>query len=802
MNILASYEWIREYLKIDADARAFANEMSTKSMSVERIDDVAARFAHMVVGEVLEVLPHPNADKLKIAVTDVGTAVNAGGESVEIVCGGVNLAVGQRVVVALPGARVRWHGEGDLITLGLAKIRGVESCGMICAPEEIGFEKAPCPPGGIWDVTDLVDASGGTPFADAFGLKETVFDLEVTTNRPDAMSIVGLAREAAAAVGGEFVAPNPPAIASGEGIDLKVSVQNTELCPRYMAVALDGVKVGPSPAWLQKKILLSGHRPINNIVDITNLVLHEYGQPMHAFDYDTLEGGEIVVREAKEGEEFIALDGNTYKLEASHLVIADGAKPVAVAGVMGGLGSGVSEKTTRVVFEAANFNEVSVRKTARGLNLYSDSQLLFEKGLSPQAPELALRRVVELALQVAGGHVASAVIDREAESYKPLTFAFDADRARSMIGMHLETKQMLGYLETLGFTIAPNGGESFSVTVPYWRDKDIEHDIDLVEEVARMYGYGNLPSQLPESAPPRKAVAHDLLVEDALKQLFKSAGYTEFYSNSLVSEDQLKRFDLDPSAAVQLHNALSSDMTHMRTSLIPSVLTGVEENQRRVESAKIFELSRVYTPRAGDLPVESTEIIVAQFGKVAARAAWLELKGVLEEIGRQYGVSFELERLSGDTKWHNTRSASVMLGGARVGELGQLAARYQDAFGIESPVFLLQLRLSTFVDQLQLQRVYVPVSELQAITRDLSVQLDREVPFAALEAAVKSASTLITQVALLDEYTGAPIPEGQKSVTLSLTIQPTESALTSEAIESILSTATKRLQTEFHATLR
>ena len=483
-------------------------------------------------------------------------------------------------------------------------------------------------------------------------------------------------------------------------------------------------------------------------------------------------------------------------------MIADGAKPVAVAGVMGGLVSGVSEKTTRIVFEAANFNEVSVRKTARGLNLYSDSQLLFEKGLSPQAPELALRRVVELALQVAGGRVASAVIDREAESYKPLTFTFDADRARSMIGMHLETKQMLGYLETLGFTIAPNGGESLSVTVPYWRDKDIEHDIDLVEEVARMYGYGNLPSQLPESAPPRKAVAHDLLVEDVLKQLFKSAGYTEFYSNSLVSEDQLKRFDLDPSAAVQLHNALSSDMTHMRTSLIPSVLTGVEENQRRVESAKIFELSRVYTPRASDLPVESTEIIVAQFGKVSARAAWLELKGVLEEIGRQYGVSFDLERLSGDAKWHNTRSASVMLGGDCVGELGQLAARYQDAFGIESPVFLLQLRLSTFVDQLQLQRVYAPVSELQAITRDLSVQLDREVPFAALEAAVKSASTLITQVALLDEYTGAPIPEGQKSVTLSLTIQPTESALTSESIDAILSTATKRLQTEFHATLR
>lgn len=801
MNILASYEWIKEYLKIDASPRQFADEMSLKSMSVEHIDDVAARYDHVVIGEVEEILPHPNADKLQIAITNVGTAVNADGASVEIVCGGSNLAVGQKVVVALPGAQVRWHGEGDLITLGEAKIRGVESCGMICAPEEVGFEKAPCPEGGIWDVTQMIEAGGGTPFADAFELHETVFDLEVTTNRVDAMSIVGLAREAAAAVGGEFVAPNPADITEGEGLALDVRVEDGELCPRYMAIAIDGVKVGPSPAWLQKKILLSGHRPINNIVDITNLVLHEYGQPMHAFDYDKLADGTIVVRRANAGEEFVALDDNTYKLKESDLVIADSSKPVAVAGVMGGLDSGVSDSTTRIVFEAANFNEISVRKTARSLNLYSDSQLLFEKGLSPESTEMALKRAVELTLQVAGGSIASAVIDHKEQAYKHLKFTFDANRARTLIGVDLETVQMLGYLETLGFTIEKTGDDIFDVTVPHWRDKDIEHDIDLIEEVARMYGYGNLPSKLPDTAPPRKTVERALEVEDELKRLLQSAGYTEFYSNSLLSVEQFERYGLDPANAIKVENELSSELTHMRTSLMPSLLTSIEENQRRVPSARVFELSRTYQLNGKNLPNEESELVIAQFGTIQPREAFLELKGVLDEISTRYSLDLQVERLEQSDYWHPTRSAFISYNGQQVGEIGQVSDQFQSAFSIERPVMALRLQLKDLAPNMTVNHVYTQVSEVQAIAKDIAVQVDRELAFADIQEKVLASHKDITAVALAEEYTGEPIPEGQKSITLSLTIQP-ESTLTSEQIEQILSTAKNALVKSFHATLR
>ncbi len=802
MNILASYEWIREYLKTDADARKFADEMSVKSMSVERMDDVAGRFQHIVVGRVEEVMAHPNADKLKVAVVDVGEAYDGSGDAVEIVCGGVNLAQGQKVVVALPGAKVRWHGEGELVTLEETKIRGVASCGMICAPEEIGFEKAECPPGGIWDVsTLLVDAEAGTAFADAFELHDTIFDIEITTNRPDVMSIVGLAREASVAVGGTFVAPGVPDILGGEGLSLEVRVEDGELCPRYMAVAVDSVNVGPSPAWLQKRLLLSGHRPINSVVDVTNYVLHEYGQPMHAFDYDKIKGA-LVVRKAHDGEKMVALDGIEYALSAGQLVIADNEGPVAIAGVMGGLRTGVTMDTKRIIFESATFDEVSVRKTARSLNLYSDSQLLFEKGLSTKSPERALARAVELVRKLCGGSVASPVVDVWAQEYVAPVFTFDPERARALIGVSLETMQMLTMLESLGFTVREKMGECYAVEVPFWRDKDIENDVDLIEEVARMYGYINLPSALPESAPPGAFVKADLVAEDEVRRLLQSAGYTEFYSYSFVSEGQLTAYDIAPDGAMKILNPLSSDLTHLRPSLIPSLLTGIEENQRRVEHAKVFELARVYIPKVHDLPEEKTHLVIAQFGDISAREAFLELKGLVEEMFHWHGLTPGFERLEEDPYWHTTRSASILMNGMRVGEIGQIEKKYQISFGIDRPVMVARLDLSLVPFSITKHRVYRAFSEIQPVVRDIAVVVNRELSFSDVSKTVLASHELVAKVALSDEYTGDPIPSDKKSITLTVTLQPMNTSLSSEEIESVLSTIAKTLEQSFHATIR
>ncbi len=497
MNILASYNWISEYLTHDLTVEEFAKRHTAAGNSVERMHDLREGLKRIVVGFVESVEKHPNADKLRVADVNVGTAV------VKIVCGGVNLKKKQRVAVALPGARVRWHGEGDPVELVESEIRGVKSHGMICAAVELGFDLLPQGDHEIWDLTKLTKAEPGTPVSEALGLEDFILDIEVTSNRPDCLGIVGQAREGFAAVGGKF-SWKPKALKVEDSLPaLSVRVEDAELCPKYEAVLLDGVKVGPSPWWLQKRLVLAGHKPVNNVVDVTNYVLLELGHPLHAFDADKLTGNAVVVRRAKAGETLKTLDGKENKLTTDMLVIADATAPVAVAGVMGGEASGTSEATTRVVLESATFHKVSIRRTARALNLQTDASLAFEKGLSAQATHAALARAVELLKKVAGARVASAPFRFEAKPYQAPVFSFDPKKAEALMGADLAAKDMAAILKRLGFGLAKNGRE-FSVTVPYWRDHDIEHSRDFVEEIARVYGYANIASVLPvgaQSAP-------------------------------------------------------------------------------------------------------------------------------------------------------------------------------------------------------------------------------------------------------------------------------------------------------------
>ncbi|MBI2473306.1 phenylalanine--tRNA ligase subunit beta [Candidatus Uhrbacteria bacterium] len=791
MNILISYNWMKEYLETDLSPEEFAKRTTASGNSVEVIDRVAERFAQMVVGDVLEVKTHPNADKLRVAVVDIGA------KQVEIVCGGENLSEGQKVVVALPGARVRWHGEGDLIELQETKIRGVESYGMICASAEVGFEKLPAGEKDIWDISVITNAQAGTPIAEALDLDDVIFDIEVTSNRPDCKSVIGQAREGAAVTQDRFTWKATKLKRVEWDAGFSVEVQESSLCPRYTAVVIDGVVVGPSPWWLQKRLLLAGHRPINNLVDITNYILHEYGQPLHTFDADTLEGQKIVVRRALKGETFEALDKKTYELTDEMLVIADAKKPVAVAGVMGGLSTGTTQATTRVVIECAAFDSVSVRRTARALNLYSDSQLLFEKGLSTQALKPALARAVELIKEVAGGEVVSKVFDECAQEYQPLVLPFDDKAANRLMGIELPKKEQIAILKRLGFTIQKN-----QVAVPYWRDHDIEASVDFVEEIARVYGYDQFPSQLPSGQLPQAFSNPSLVWERRVKHLLASAGLSESYSYSFVSESQLEKYGIDIQTAVKLRNPLNSEQEYMRTSLVPSLLTSIEANQARLPQADIFELAPVYLAQTSAIPKQSLSLVIGSYG-TDGEALFVRAKGILERFFRQTGIrEYLLERGTDGTRWHAGRSAVITVLGKQVGVIGQVSRRVEQAFGIDVVTVLIDLDFEALLSIFTLGKSYKPLPLFPSVKRDLAFLVQERSEWESISQAVHQSSELLEVFELFDVYRGQGIEEGKKSLAIHLSFRSSERTLEAIEVDAEINKIRQVLEETFGAIMR
>ena len=795
MNILASYKWLKEYVKTDLSAEDFARELSLRSMSVESIDKGAEKFSNMVVGVIRELKPHPKADRLRLTVVDIGT------KTVEIVCGGTNLAVDQKVFIALPGSKVRWHGEGDLVELAETEIRGVKSFGMICAPAEVGFEKLQGEEREIWDLTLVTDAKAGTPIAEALDLDETLFDIEITTNRPDCMGIIGLAREAGAAIDAPFTAPTTTLPGVGAGIE--VLLEAKKLCPRYIAATVNNVKVGPSPWWLQKALLLAGHRPINNIVDITNYILHEYGQPLHAFDASKVKGG-IVVRPAKKGETLKALDGKDYKLTSKHLVIADSERPLAVAGVMGGLESGTTEVTTSIVFEAATFDAVSIRKTSRDLNLYSDSQLVYEKGLSTEALPAALARAIELANELAGGKLAG-ITDVRFGEYKAEHYPVMFKKIRARIGVDISDDEISAILTRLGFKLEKTGSR-VTASVPYWREHDIEAEVDLTEEVARIYGYHRMPLTLPSAPPPVLADDQTLVWESWTKRFLASVGYTEFFGYSFIDAKALEKYGISPQDAVRVFNPLAEDLSHLRPSLMPSLLRDIERNQANAPSAKVFELSRVHVLKENDIPEEKFRLVIADYGRESAEGAFMNLRGVLELFGERTGLEFAIGGNVDDARWHQSRSAYVAFGHGDdrkvVGVIGQVADANQEAFGIARPVFAIDLDLETLMPHMRKALSYTAVSEFPVVTRDISFVVTERTEFAALEKMMLAQNVLVQSVALVDIYRGKGVEDGKKSMTLSITFGSPGRTLTSEEVEEVMTTIGHSLTGQFGATLR
>jgi len=805
MNILASYNWLKEYVAYKGSVDNFARQLSLSGPSVERQHPQAPPFDHMVIGQVLEIRPHPKADKLKLVKTALGKKRS------EFVCGGTNLTVGMKVVVALPGAMVRWHGQGDLVELQAAEIRGIRSEGMICGASEIGLGEAF--PHAEMEIMDLswCKSKSGTSLAKALGLDDTVFDVEVTTNRPDAFSIVGLAREAAAILGAKFTWKEPVIPSPAKSVkprDLEVYNHAAKLCPRYEAAVMDGVVIGPSPWWIKNRLRMAGIRPINNVVDITNYVMIEYGQPLHAFDHDKIGGATIDVRPARAGEKLLMLDGQEAVLSEGQLVIADAAKPMAVAGVMGGEASAVHEDTKTIVFEAACFDPVSVRRTARALNLHTDSSLRFEKGLPEEQTHAALARAVELCQEVACGRLVGPVIDCHQAPRKKTRFTFRPHKAEELIGVKIPKARMVSMLRSLGFVVSPRSGSAkncrYEVTVPYWRERDIESERDFAEEIARIHGYHNLPPLMPAGEIPVEQPDAVLTAEKRAREFLRGAGFTELLNYSFVSREMLERCNLDPAGALRLSNPLSSDFEFMRPSLVPGLLATVKENQGLFPSGRLFEISNVYLPRTGDLPDERSRLMVAVYGQDSGPdGLFRQVKGVFEAYGRLVGLEgSDLDRCRDSRFWHPGRSVEIRAGGEVVGALGEMHPAVLERFGLDGRVAVLDLDLKGLLGALKPTQRYRPVAAFPPVLRDLAFVLDERVEYGNVAKTVLAANPLLKEIDLFDVYRGANLGQDKKSLALHLTFSRPDRTLTAEEADRAIEDIKNAMADKFGATLR
>ncbi|OGL98664.1 phenylalanine--tRNA ligase subunit beta [Candidatus Uhrbacteria bacterium RIFOXYB2_FULL_57_15] len=802
--MLISKQWLSEFVKLppevsDAD---LAKTVTLSTVEVEKTINQAAAMEHMVVGLVVAVLPHPNADRLHVCQVDVG------GRVTQIVCGGINVVEGMKVAVALPGSRVRWHGEGELVELAKTKIRGEESEGMICAGAEIGIEKSDEGEHEIMDLSAL-DVTAGTPLAEALGRDDVVFDIEhkSLTNRPDLMGHYGMAREIAALYRAPLKAYAPSqfdpkkntlkGFGSSSGPGVSVLVDEPELCPRYVAVLVEGITVGPSPAWVRNRLLSCGVRSINNVVDITNFVMLELGQPMHAFDADVV-GEKIIVRRAKKREKIACLDDATYELGTDDLVVTDGKKPIAIAGVMGGKESGVTDATTRIVFESANFNPVSVRKTSVRLALRSESSARFEKSLDPNQCDLAMRRAVELVRRLCPeARVVFPVAEVYSRAFPTVKIEMGPEDIRRNLGADIPEEEMKDILRRLGFDILDIRKTSrWTVIVPTWRaTKDVTIKEDVIEEVARIWGYDRIPSALPvfSIAPPPEDVARDL-ARRLRHALAIGHGATEAYRYAFVAPETLTALGFDPAEHLRLANPLAADRPYLVRSLLPNLLEAVAENHRAFESVSLFEIDRVFLGDAkgdedgqgGTLPAQPYHAAIA-YSIAGDERPFVALRGMVEAIlfREGFGVSFGPATHPAHCM-HSGRSADILVDGKKCGMLAELTPEASMALGIDRRVAVAELNVSDLASRPRATASFAPIPQFPDAKRDLAFVVSDRVAYADIESAIRGASPLLASVELFDVYRGKGVEEGKKSIAVHITLRSTGKTLSSDEVEAAL----------------
>ena len=789
MNLNISYNWLKEYFKTTETPQEFAKKISLSGPSVDHITEIKPNFDKVVVGQILKIEQHPNADKLHVCQVEVGAK-----QPLTIVCGAPNIQEGQKVPVVLIGGKV-----GDF-EIKAAKLRGVDSEGMMCSQKELGLGEDHT---GIYILPDYTEV--GLPLEKVMPISDFVFDMEVTSNRPDAMSIIGIAREAAAIMGGKFLyhEPKPNLAIQGDKMKLSVTVKEPKFCPRYQAIVMKDVKVAPSPLWMQQRLLASGLRPINNLVDITNYILLEFGQPMHVFDYDKLEGQEIVVRLAQKGEKILALDGKEYELDNNVLVVADSKKPCVVAGIMGGELSGASDTTKNVVLEVGNWDNVNIRKTARALNLHSDSSNLYEKGLSPEGTNPALMRAIELVAELANGRVASDIIDEKATKYKAKEIKLKLENIKRILGVDIKPAQAKESLENLGFEVAGKNGD-FMVTVPWWRDRDMEGEHDLMEEVARIYGYYNLPTKLMTGDLPENfSATNDFYWEEKIKDVLVGFGLTETYTYSFTSEKIIKNCGLNPEDHIKLSNPLSIDFEYLRSSILPGMLQTVSNNAGFFNDIKLFELSRVFVSQEKSLPLENSELTMV-FAGLDGETVLANLKGAIDGLRQRLNLpEFNFEWIDGATLVWSKSTAKIILMGESIGWLGLINSKTLGNFGIKKVIAATTINVANLIKLAKSSPTYQPIPKYPAIDLDLSMEIDQAVSFAkVVETAKKINTELIKNVSFLSVYQGDKISEDQKALAIRITYRHDDKTLELKEAQSTHEKVVEKLKQEYNIKVR
>ncbi len=782
-----SLNWIRQYTELDASAQEIADALTQAGIEIESATPRHPDFEHVVTARVLEILPHPNADKLKICRVDTGNGI------LDVVCGAPNVAAGQNVPLALEGAELPTG-----IKVKKAKIRGVVSTGMICSEKELGIGE---------DVTGIMVLGDGTipgtPLKQALHLDDYLLEVGLTPNRPDCACAVGLAREAAAHFKKPLSLPAPRLEEQGPPIDTltSVTIDDPEGCPRYAARLIRGVTLGPSPFHVREKLLSAGIRSINNVVDVTNYVLMELGQPLHAFDFDLLEERRIVVRKAKEGDRFTTLDGVERVLPEDALMICDGKRPVALAGIMGGENSEIGVETTNVLLESAYFSPTSIRRTSKRLNLSTEASYRFERGTDPEGVLRAVDRAAQLIVELAGGEIAQGTIDAYPNPVQRKVLPLRLHRMNRFLGTNLSADEVRENLSAIGLQVEDDGADRFRVTCPGFRP-DLEREVDLCEEAARLYGYDRIQATFPAAGNPAAPPDKSRRLRARALEVLRSAGFTEALNYSFISPEWAGKCgypDEDPKRnGIPILNPLSEDQSVMRTTLLPGLLTNVAGNLAfRNTNLRLFELGRSYLPDSGDRPARETHVVCGVLTGLREPELWCrstdqvdfpDIKGVVEVLLEALHIvdaSFEFG--GHDPAFSPRESARLMVGDSQAGVLGRIARNVLVQFDIQSPVYAFDLNFDLLTSAAEERPRVRPLPRFPAVVRDLALVLPKGTSAATVQRSIKDHvhGDYTEEVQLFDVYEGERIGENEVSLAYRIIYRAPDKTLSDEFVNRI-----------------
>ncbi|RHU96991.1 phenylalanine--tRNA ligase subunit beta [Dorea sp. OM07-5] len=787
-----SLSWIKAYVPdLDVTAQEYTDAMTLTGTKVEGFEKMDADLDKIVVGQIDKIEKHPDADKLIICQVNIGT------ESIQIVTGAPNVKEGDKVPVVLDGGRVAGgHEPGQRVAGGIkikkGKLRGVESNGMMCSIEELGSNRdmyPDAPEYGIYIFPE--DTEVGADAIEVLGLHDVVFEYEITSNRVDCYSVVGIAREAAATFHKEFCPPVVTATGNDEDVNdyIKVTVKNTDLCPRYCARIVKNIKIAPSPEWMQRRLASVGIRPINNLVDITNYVMEEYGQPMHAYDLDTIANHEIIVRTAEADEKFTTLDGQERQMDEDVLMICDGEKSIGIAGIMGGENSMITDNVKTMLFEAACFDGTNIRKSSKRVGLRTDASGKFEKGLDPNNAQAAIDRACQLIEEMGAGEVVGGMVDVYGKKKEPVRVPFDPEAINNLLGTEIAEEDMIGYFKKIDLEYDK---EKREVIAPTFRH-DLFRMADLAEEVARFYGYDNIPTTLPRGEATTGKLSFKLRVEEIARDIAEFCGFSQGMTYSFESPKVFDKLLLPEDSplrqTVDIVNPLGEDYSVMRTTSLNGMLTSLATNyNRRNKNVRLYELGNVYLPKAlplTELPEERMQFTLGMYGD----GDFFSMKGVVEEFFEKVGLHKKetYDPNAGKTYLHPGRQANIIYDGTVVGYLGEVHPDVADNYGIGTRAYIAVIDMPEIVKKATFDRKYTGIAKFPAVTRDISMVMPKEILVGQVEEVIeKKGGTYLESYALFDIYEGEQIKKGFKSVAYSIVFRAKDKTLEEAEITSAM----------------